>query len=92
MGILKSLALAAATITGFVAALRWYEASKTPLKPDWPTNMPPPAEFKAEQADWTAATANAFSKSADLNRRAALWTGCSVGFNSAAALLGHGNP
>jgi hypothetical protein len=88
LGILKFLALAAAAITGFLAAWRWHEASKIPIEPDWPTNMPPPAEFKAEQAGWTTATATAFSKSAELNRRAARWTAWSIGFSATAAILG----
>jgi hypothetical protein len=75
-----SVALAA-LVTGIIAAVYWYRSSRVQIVPDWPEGafgLVEPGETRASDAGWTSGTLAAFSKSADLNAKAALWTAASV--------------
>jgi hypothetical protein len=61
--------------SGLIAAYYWYKSSKIPVDPKW-TCEPVDTEDKA--LGWTGATIDAFTKSAELNKKAALWTAISV--------------
>jgi hypothetical protein len=71
----------AALAAGFVAAIYWYRSSRVQVVPDWPEGafgLVEPGETRASDLGWITGTLTAFSKSADLNAKAALWTAVSV--------------
>ncbi len=80
-----------AVLTGFVAALLWWYASKIPLDPDYSTpeliydRLPPGPGILARTLE--ATTANVI-KASRLNRRAATWTAVSVAAQAVATVLG----
>jgi hypothetical protein len=64
-----------AAVTGLVAALYWYRSSTIQITPTWITE---PGDEQLSQAGWITGALKAFSKSADLNAKAARWTASSV--------------
>jgi hypothetical protein len=71
----------AALIAGLIAAWYWYRSSKVQIEPMWPQGpmgLVEPGEVEASQGGWIGGTLLAFSASADLNSKAALWTAGSV--------------
>jgi hypothetical protein len=69
-----------AAVTGLVAAFYWYRSSGIEITPAWAASPPiaEPAEPDAANTQLTSATIQAFKSSADLNRKAAMWTAVSV--------------
>lgn len=74
-------------ITGLYAAFWWLRASCVQVDPEW-TITGEPVDRVASNQDWIVAAMESMSKSADLNRRAALWTAASVMLNAIAATIG----
>ena len=75
-----------AAITGLVAAVYWYRSSKVGLTPIW--GGLEPVEPLFSQMGWLAGLMQTFAKSADLNKRAALWTAVSVVLAACSNFLG----
>lgn len=73
--------------TGLYAAFWWLKASRVQIDPKWGP-LGEPVDPVASNADWIGAALDSASKSADLNRRAALWTAASVALNAIAATVG----
>jgi len=88
-----SIAFAAiALVTGLVAAWHWYQSSKVEIDPGW---NPPGTGGRIEpvmpdlrQLDIEVATNNAFRRSGQLNKVAALWTAASVLASALASIFG----
>lgn len=62
--------------TGVYAARLWYLSSKLYVRPTWEKcgGIEPPGAGSASNTGWIAGILEASSESAELNRRAALWT------------------
>ena len=76
--------------TGLVAAWYWYRSSKVQVEPVWPQGvfgLVEPGETEGSQAGWITGTLTAYSKSADLNAKAALWTAGSVVLAAASSFV-----
>ena len=71
-------------VTGGIAAYRWLRASEVPLLPTWKIE---PGESDASQQGWQAGTIIAFSKSGELNKKAAAWTAVSVGLQAVGTFI-----
>jgi hypothetical protein len=86
-----SIAMAVlALITGIVAARYWYRSSKVDIEPIWPTGAGgpvEPGEHEDSQDGWIGGALTAFSESARLNAKAAVWTAASVVFAAIASIL-----
>jgi hypothetical protein len=70
-----------ALITGLIAAWYWYQSSRVEIVPVWPKGpegLFEPVETEDAQGGWIAGTLMAYSKSGELNSKAALWTAGSV--------------
>jgi hypothetical protein len=96
---LPSIATALASLfVGIQAALIWRDASMIPTDPGWRTGLPmagadamkpiEPVEQSQAQMGWIVAIMDANAKSADLNRKAAIWTAWAVGLSVASGLFG----
>jgi hypothetical protein len=70
-------ALAVVTLaTALVGAVYWFKSSKVTAVPTWAQlGLAEPGDESASQMAWLAATLEAASKSAALNKSAAVWTG-----------------
>ena len=93
-----------ASVTGFVAAVYWYRSSKVGLKPIWggldarsKQEIPvreirtlgfEPVDPLFSQMGWLAGLMQTVGESADLNKRAALWTAVSVALAAGSSVLG----
>lgn len=90
---MKSASLAAAVLalsTGIAAAIYWYRSSKVQIEPMWPSGaggLVEPGEREEAQESWIGGTLMAFSASADLNAKAAIWTAVSVLLAGIASIL-----
>jgi hypothetical protein len=73
---------------GFIAAYRWYEASRIPIVRflDAGSMKEPFDERKREQA-WRTTFMETIAKSADANKEAALWTAAAVGLKALSILI-----
>jgi hypothetical protein len=60
---------------GFYAAYCWLKASTGKIEPTWKIE---PGESELAEAGWIAGIMNSVVESADLNRKAAWWTGLAV--------------
>lgn len=80
--------------TGVYAARLWYLSSKLYVRPIWEKcgGIEPPGAGSASNSGWIAGILEANSESAELNRRAALWTAVSVGLSAAVTVIGTGLP
>jgi len=78
------IAEALGTLTGFYAAYCWWSASMATIDPGWKVE---PGESEASQAGWIVGIMESMSKSARLNKKAALWTALSVALTSAPGIL-----
>jgi len=76
-----SLGLVSA-LAGFVAAYRWYLASKEYDAPDIDLDDP-----LGETIAWSGAVKVGERQAATRNKKAALWTAASVGFSAASVLV-----
>jgi hypothetical protein len=76
---------------GIVAAWHWYRSSKVSIDPGWGypgrPGPPQPGDPEMQQMAWTAATIDAFSQAAELNRKASLWTAAAVLINGIVAAV-----
>jgi len=80
----------AALISGLIAAWYWYRSSKVQIEPMWPQGsmgLVEPGDAEASQGGWIGGTLMAFSVSADLNSKAALWTAVSVVLAAISSIL-----
>lgn len=86
-----SIAMAVlALATGIVAASYWYLSSKVEIEPMWPrgaSGLIEPGEREDSQDGWIGGALTAFSESARLNAKAAVWTAASVIFAAMASIL-----
>lgn len=76
--------------TGIVAALYWYRSSNVQIEPIWPIGtdgLVEPGEREESQDGWIGGALVAFSASAALNAKAAIWTAVSVVFAAIASIL-----
>jgi hypothetical protein len=71
-------------LTGLWAAYMWLKASRIIPAPNWHAE---PGEVVLSQQGWLFALAEAYRKSSDLNRKAALWTALSVLFGLAITVV-----
>ncbi len=79
--------------TGVYAARLWYLSSKLYVRPIWEKcGGIEPGVPSASNSGWIAGILEASSESAELNRRAALWTAVSVGLSAAVTVIGTGLP
>lgn len=79
-----------ASATGIVAASYWFLSSKVEIEPIWPTGASgpvEPGEHEDSQDGWIGGALTAFSESARLNAKAAMWTAASVIFAAIASIL-----
>jgi hypothetical protein len=72
-------------VTGIVAAFYWYRSSRIEIKAAWEVE---PGDEQLSQAGWIGGTLEAFTASASLNAKAALWTASSVAFAALSAVAG----
>ncbi len=96
--VLSIVTAIAALFVGIRAALIWKAASAVPTDPGWRTGPPidendaskpiEPLDPVQAQMDWIVAIMKANAGSADLNRKAAIWTAWAVGLSVASSLLG----
>ena len=75
-----------ALATGLRAARLWWRASKAEPASDWKW-FSEPVESDQTNAAWLHEIIKALAESADLNKRAAVWTAVSVIFGSASAVM-----
>jgi hypothetical protein len=75
-----------ATVAGLVAAFYWYRSSKVGITPIWGGLEPVNPLFS--QMGWMAGLMQTFAESADLNKRAALWTAVSVALAAGSSFFG----
>ncbi|MDN7932041.1 hypothetical protein QZM52_12195 [Burkholderia metallica] len=79
--------------TGVYAARLWYLSSKLHVKPTWEKYAGfEPGVSSASTSGWIAGIIDANRESAELNRRAALWTATSVGLSAVVTVIGTGLP
>ena len=69
---------------GLIAAYYWYKSSTIDVIPAWRTE---PADTLQSEIGWNAATMNAITESARLNKRASLWTAGSVVLTAASSFV-----
>jgi hypothetical protein len=96
---MKTLGLmlsAGSALGGLVAAFYWYRSSAASMTPEWPTGDSPgePGDphgslmfangITTEQG---RVTIEAFTKSAERNRKAAIWTAAAVGLGAVGTFL-----
>jgi hypothetical protein len=74
----------ATAIAGFYAAYLWWKASTGKIGPMWRVES---GETGVAQAGWIAGIMKSAVESANLNKRAAFWTGLSVLLSAIAAVL-----
>jgi hypothetical protein len=86
MEVVSIVLAVAAFLVGLKAARDWYVSSQIVPDPGWSVE---PGELSLSQMGWLAALMEASSKSAELNRTAALWTAWSVGLSAAASIAGN---
>lgn len=76
-----------ALVTGLIAAYWWYQSAQIVPVPSWAVSGPgeagvfsgvEPGDSQLSDSGWIAGLLAAAQKSADLNKRAALWTAFSV--------------
>jgi hypothetical protein len=73
-----------ALVAGLIAAYWWYRSAQIVAVPSWAVGEPgvfsgvEPGDSQLSDSGWIAGLLVASQKSADLNRRAALWTASSV--------------
>lgn len=72
------------SIIGLNAARLWYRASKVEIPLPWVTE---PVNPTLSNAGWMSALLTASSNSAELNRRASIWTAVSVALAAASNFL-----
>jgi hypothetical protein len=72
-------------ITGTVAAVYWYRSSQISIRPTWSIE---PGEHQLSQSGWVTGTLQAFSESAVLNAKAAIWTAVSVVLGTLSSVAG----
>ncbi|MGC2222028.1 MAG: hypothetical protein WA624_06505 [Methylocella sp.] len=84
-----------ALVTGLIAAYWWYQSAQIVPVPSWAAGEPgvfsgvEPGDSQLSDSGWIAALLVAAQKSADLNRRAALWTAFSVLAGAIAGFAGN---
>jgi hypothetical protein len=78
-----------AFLTGLRAAHLWYRASQIQITPAWVKDgrIEPVAPGQS-QVEWTNAIIQAANNSADMNRKAAIWTAVAVALSTMSGLLG----
>lgn len=84
--------------TGLVAAYYWYRSSQIQPDPGWRVGPPSPEltdlrpieplDLEAKNSGRVLAAVQAFSESAELNKRAAIWTAVSVAFAAISSICG----
>jgi hypothetical protein len=77
-----------ALTTGLKAAYHWYESSQVQIDPGWTIERQEPVVPELRQNDRHAAIIDAASKSAALNKIAAIWTAVSVVLGAASSIAG----
>ncbi|HEV2299008.1 MAG TPA: hypothetical protein VGR72_10875 [Candidatus Acidoferrales bacterium] len=73
------------SLTGFRAVYWWKKASEVPIEPG---ELAESGEQEIQQNGWIGANTEAFTKSADLNRKAAKFTAVSLALSAVGGLLG----
>jgi hypothetical protein len=74
--------------SGLIAAWYWYQSSAIQPDPGWTTQNPEPVDQELRQIAWNTAMLDAMTKSAGLNKVAALWTAVSAGLGGMASIVG----
>jgi drug/metabolite transporter superfamily protein YnfA len=72
------------SLAGFYAAYLWWKASRTSIQPTWTVE---PGEAQLAQQGWVVGIMNNVQQSAELNKRAAFWTGVGVLLGAASVIV-----